>query len=105
MGYGITSFSGSLSIERVHADFNGSGGISVREATVSGCSANYNGGTGILADLSTVSGNTANHNFLVGIAVGDCPSAIVGNTATGNGVSSIIVPLGASCAVVNNAAQ
>jgi hypothetical protein len=106
MGYfGINLYSHSSSVERVHADFNGTGGIYVTDATVSGCTANFNGRSGIEVNSSTVSGNTANHNFNYGIVVGDCPSAIVGNTATGNGALNLLVPLASSCAVVSNAAQ
>jgi hypothetical protein len=90
-------------IEKVHADSNSSGGISVFDSGVlNGNTANGNGGIGINVNASTVTGNVANSNGGTGINA-FCPSSIVGNTAASNGGGNISTN-GAGCAVANNAA-
>jgi hypothetical protein len=91
------------SVEKVHADSNGSLGIGVTNGTVRGNTANFNGGLGIGAGSpSTMSGNTARFNGMDGIHV-DCPSSAVGNAADSNGGQNLSTSPGV-CALANNAA-
>ena len=109
-------------IEKIHADSNGVNGIVIVHGTVSGSTAIGNGSVGISLRYSTVSGsiatanaygfsvirstvtgNTATNNLLYGIDV-YCPSSVVGNTSTGNGINLALNNITTQCAVANNAA-
>jgi parallel beta-helix repeat protein len=112
--------SSGVHVEKMHADSNGRDGIIVSYGTVIGNTVTGNGREGISADHSTVSGNTVTGNHFEGISVSsstvsgntssfngsygiaaNCPSSIVGNTATNNIVN---LAFGAGCANANNAA-
>jgi hypothetical protein len=73
---------GSIATNNVFGIFVRPGGVAVGNA------ANFNAATGISVNHATATNNTANDNGSFGIdAV--CASALVGNTATGNGTTNI----------------
>lgn len=77
-------------------------GIFAEYSTVVGNTANE-GHEGILGYLSTLANNTANANHDAGIEV-DCPSGVVGNTATDNATNLRLTNISGRCTTAHNAA-
>ena len=99
-GIGISGVGGF--VEKVHAESNGRTGIFVASGTINVSMANLNGQLGFESFSGVVSGNVAIGNGRNGFFIA-CPTAVIGNMASGNGSTNLSINE-SGCAVANNAA-